>query len=158
MVGHHPAGGERQMFDCTPQILIMCRDSIRRGAHYMPAALWVGDGVRYPARRVCGTMPSIVPYRLFVGLQHITKCSVGNGLDRSGTLSYMAQRDLWQSLSGGQRALCPQARFGGQPPQAAFGPEMAALPRNCQQMRNIFLRPSGLDRERRPLQMGQCIS
>lgn len=41
----------------------------------MAAALWVGDGVRYPARRVCGTMPSIVPYRLFVGLQHITKCS-----------------------------------------------------------------------------------
>ena len=49
----------------------------------MAAALWVGDGVRYPARRVCGTMPSIVPYRLFVGFQHITKCSVGNGLDRS---------------------------------------------------------------------------
>ena len=86
------------------------------------------------------------------------QCSVGNGLDRSGTLSYMAQRDLWQSLSGGQKALRPQARFGGQPPQTAFGPEMAALPRNCQQMRNIFLRPSGLDRERRPLQMGQCIS
>ena len=81
--GHHPAGGERQMFDCTPQILIMCRDFIRRGAHYALAALWVGDGVRYPARRVCGTMPSIVPYRLFVGLQHITKYSVGNGLDRS---------------------------------------------------------------------------
>ena len=81
--GHHPAGGERQMFDCTPQILIMCRDFIRRGAHYTPAALWVGDGVRYPARCVCGTMPSIVLYRLFVGLQHITKCSVGNGLDRS---------------------------------------------------------------------------
>ena len=78
------------------------------------------------------------------------QCSVGNGLDRSGTLSYMAQRDLWQSLSGGQRALRPQARFGGQPPQATFGPEMAAPPRNCQQMRNIFLRPSGLDRERRP--------
>ena len=58
------------------------------------------------------------------------QCSVGNGLDRSGTLSYMAQRDLWQSLSGGQRALRPQARFGDQPPQAAFGPEMAALPRN----------------------------
>ena len=32
------------MFDCTPQILIMCRDFIRRGAHYTPAALWVGDG------------------------------------------------------------------------------------------------------------------
>ena len=77
------------------------------------------------------------------------QCSVGNGLDRSGTLSYMAQRDLWQSLSGGQRALRPQARFGGQPPQAALGPEKAALPRNYQQMRNIFLRPSGLDRERR---------
>ena len=59
------------------------RHFIRRGAHYTPAALRVGDGVRYPARRVCGTMPSIVPYRLFVGLQHITKCSVGNGLDRS---------------------------------------------------------------------------
>ena len=28
-------------------------------------------------------MRSILPYRLFVGLQHITKCSVGNGLDRS---------------------------------------------------------------------------
>ena len=86
------------------------------------------------------------------------QCSVGNGLDRSGTLSYMAQRDLWQSLSGGQRALRPQARLGGQPPQAALGPERAALPRNYQQMRNIFLRPSGLDRERRPLQMEQCIS
>ena len=42
--GHHPAEGERQMFDCTPQILIMCRDFIRRGAHYTPAALRVGDG------------------------------------------------------------------------------------------------------------------
>ena len=36
--GHYPAGGERQMFDCTPQILIICRDSIRRGAHCTPAA------------------------------------------------------------------------------------------------------------------------
>ena len=32
------------MLDCTPQILIMCQDFIRRGAHYAPAALWVGDG------------------------------------------------------------------------------------------------------------------
>ena len=86
------------------------------------------------------------------------QCSEGNGLARSEPLSYRAQGVLGQSLSGGRGALRPQARLGGPPPQAAFGPEMAALPRNCQQMRNIFLRPSGLDRERRPLQMGQCIS
>ena len=42
------------------------------------------------------------------------------------------------SLRGGQRALRPQARFGGQPPQAALRPEMAALPCDCQQMCNNF--------------------
>lgn len=58
------------MFDCTPQILIMYRDFIRRGAHYTPAALRVGDGVRYPARRVCGTMPSIVPCKIKSKSEH----------------------------------------------------------------------------------------
>ena len=31
---------------------VMCRDSIRRGVYCAPIALWVGDGVRYPARPI----------------------------------------------------------------------------------------------------------
>ena len=32
----------------------------------------------------------IPPYSTFIGRQHIIKCSVGNGLDRSETLRWMA--------------------------------------------------------------------
>ena len=41
--GPSSAGGKRQMFDCTPQILIMCRDSIRRRTLYARCR-GVGDG------------------------------------------------------------------------------------------------------------------
>ena len=48
-----------------------------------------------------------------------------------------------------QRALRPQARFGGQPPQAAFGPEMTALLRDNLQVCNTKSKCSNLSYARR---------
>jgi len=59
------------------------------------------------------------------------------------------------TIHGGQRALRPQARFGGQPGLKipALRLEMAALPRDCQQMNNHFYARQRDDSKHRPLHM-----
>ena len=66
-----------------------------------------------------------------------------------------AQKFMLLTIHGGQRSLRPQARFGGQPGLKipAFRPEMATLPRDCQQMNNHFYARQRDDSKHRPLHM-----
>ena len=66
-----------------------------------------------------------------------------------------AQKFMLPTIHGGQRSLRPQARFGGQPGLKipAFRPEMATLPRDCQQMNNHFYARQRDDSKHRPLHM-----
>ena len=72
------------MFDCTPQILIMCRDFIRRGAHYTPAALWAGDGGKISGKARLRDDAEHRPLQMIYKLEANLPCTMQQGSSAAG--------------------------------------------------------------------------